>query len=437
MSKLFTSLLLLIGFIFIRTDIYASAFGGEVATVRIFKGSFNSHRVWSFDADPSATLDDWHRQRAVDLRDIRQQAHALGKQTNFAMFRLQMVLPRGNCITLFDSSADTVFASGGDKDFLQSLKTKLSAQGNRLNGKRFVCAADYWHPYPDQPADSDLRQNIAEILGFREALTSAEKDSIAETFKVRISGADYLEEMTLKPKVVTKLVNSCRASLSWRVFDDASNQLAHGLKLVDKTKKAKQDWHLNDLFGSAFQLHFADSEQAIRQFICSLDSRKFTPTPVTPFLDFSDAKFLSDIATYKTDYEANNKLKKELEKKPDDEKQRAVDAKDLELSQLSDRLDNHIVGVITQSGVKFRLEIASYYEMCSNCQATFQCEFLNMGIIQQKCMLLMTSSCHDMAPDLKWYVNGRLYQYGLAKKIEPLVSLYVSSQSEYAPAGDK
>ena len=60
-----------------------------------------------------------------------------------------------------------------------------------------------------------------------------------------------------------------------------------------------------------------------------------------------------------------------------------------------------------------------------------------MGIIQQKCMLLMTSSCHDMAPDLKWYVNGRLYQYGLAKKIEPLVSLYVSSQSEYAPAGDK
>lgn len=252
-------------------------------------------------------------------------------------------------------------------------------------------------------------------MGFREALTAAEKDFIADAFKTRISGEDYLGEVILKRTAVSKLVDSCKSSLSWSVFNEDSDRLAHRLQLIDKTQKAEDRWHLNDLFGRAFQLNFADSEQAIRQFFCSLDHRGVPPATVEPFLNFSGEEFLRDIRMYKTEY---TKIKRE----------------DARLEALANQLDQHIVKVIAESGIRFRFEIASYYEMCRNCQATFQCEFLNMGVIQQKCMLLMVRG-HRMPEDLSWYINGRLYKYGLAKKIPPLVSLYVSSQVPYATTG--
>lgn len=373
-------------------------------------GTYDSARNWSFQR--IADVDEWHVHRARDLRDISRQSREArpDKYTNFAMFRLQMVLPEEEPVTLFDCSTNTVFASGGDKSFLKTLEPRLS-------GKRAVCAADYWHPYPDRIEDSDLRQNIAEIMGFREALTDAEKDFITAAFRIRISGEDYLREVTLKHTVVSKLVDSCRSSLSWNIFDDASNQLAHQMLLLDKTKKPETSWHLNDLFGRAFQLNFADSEQAIRQFICGLDHRKTPPVTVKLSLLFEE-RFLSDVTAYKAGW---SKTKQE----------------DAALRELADKLDQHIVDVMVRSGVRFRLEVASYHEMCGNCQATFRCEFLNMGVIQQKCMLLMIRGYNSMPEDLKWYVNGRLYQYGLAKKMPPLVSLSVSSQSSYATVGDE
>ena len=380
----------------------------EDLPVVVCTGTYDSARNWSFGR--TAVVEEWHLHRARDLRDISRQAHAMrpDKHTNFAMFRLQMTLPSGEQVTLFDCSMNTVFASGGDSAFLGSL-------GTILGGRRVICAADYWHPYPDRAEDSDLRENIAEIMEFREALTGAEKDFIAKALKARISNEDYLGEVILKHTVVSKLVDSCRASLSWNVFDEASNQLAHQLRLIDKTQKAETSWHLNDLFGKSFQLNFADSEQAIRQFICSLDHRKAPPIIVSPFLSFDD-RCLHDIAAYKAKW---LKIKKE----------------DDELRELAGRLDDHIVDVIVRSGARFSLEIASYCGMCQNCQATFQCEFLNMSIIQQKCMLLMFRG-YSMDEDLKWYINGRLYQYGLAKKMQPLVMLTVSSQSAYSTTGD-
>ena len=172
-----------------------------------------------------------------------------------------------------------------------------------------------------------------------------------------------------------------------------------------------------DLFGSAFQLNFADSEQAIRQFMCSLNQRKGTWEMSEPFLKFDNGSFLIEIEKYKKEYTSKKK-------------------ENTELAELAAKLDEDIIREIAKSGVQFRFEIASYYDMCRNCQATFHNEFLNMGIIQQKCMLSMVS-VHAMDENVSWYINGRLYQYGLAKKMDHLVSLYVSSQKAYATKGDK
>lgn len=379
----------------------------EDITVRACIGKLDSNRNWSFKTESAVEV--WHTERAKDLQKIATIANSTrkDKNTNFAMFRVQMVLENGKQFTLFDCSNDTVFASGGDTAFLGELKI----------GKKIVCAADYWHPFPDRPQDSDLRKNIAEIMGLREALTSAEKDSIADAFKTRISGEDYLEEVRLKRTAVSKLVESCKSSFSWRVFDEQSNELAHKLQLIDKTQKGESNWHLNDLFGSAFQLNFADSEQAIRQFFCSLNQRKGTWEMSEPFLKFDNGSFLIEIEKYKKEYTSKKK-------------------ENTELAELAAKLDEDIIREIAKSGVQFRFEIASYYDMCRNCQATFHNEFLNMGIIQQKCMLSMVS-VHAMDENVSWYINGRLYQYGLAKKMDPLVSLYVSSQKAYATKGDK
>ena len=147
-----------------------------------------------------------------------------------------------------------------------------------------------------------------------------------------------------------------------------------------------------------------------------MDHKRAPSVAIKPFLSFND-EFLSDVTKYKEKY---LRIKRE----------------DPELGELAGRLDQHIVDIITQSNVQFKLDIASYHEMCRNCQATFQCEFLNMSVIQQKCMLLMVRG-YSMPEDLRWYINGRLYQYGLAKKMPPIVSLSVSSQSSYATTGDE
>lgn len=348
----------------------------------------------------------WRKQKALTLQDINRLASTMNsdKYTNFSMFRMQIVLPRSEPVTLFDCH-DKVFASGGDKKFLGELESKL---GN----KKFVCSADYWNLHPYLQEGNDLRQNIAEIMGFNESLTAPAKRSICEMFKSRIMSEDYLEEVVLNNTAVSKLVSSCWSSLS-SVFDDSSDRRAHNLGLVDYSGKIGCDWHVNDLFGESFQLNFAHSGQVIRQFISCLDPSNTSISTLEPFLKF-DEKFLLKVTDYKSKYDASV--------------QAGVTQESAILKQTSTELDKFFVDRFHSSGAKFVLEIASNDEICSNCWATFRCEFLSVGAIQKKFLLLMINSYEGMPSDLKWYITERLCHFDLAKKIPPIVSLVVSSR---------
>lgn len=97
----------------------------------------------------------------------------------------------------------------------------------KLGSRKIECCATYWNPHLDKQEDNDLKQNISEIMGFKEALTDKEKEFICDAFQSSISREGYLDAGALGKPVILKLVDSYRVSLSWSVFDDSSNERAH------------------------------------------------------------------------------------------------------------------------------------------------------------------------------------------------------------------
>jgi len=371
----------------------------------------------------------WHegcRQRIKIVRDAAENLDP-GKKTNFAMFSITTTKPG-----TVESSVDfpnIIFASGGDLGFLNALMPRLASAGIG----DIQCPAHYWPHNPELPADAALREEISSFFDFKESISSEGKEGIVGAFTSQIRRDGYFENrgyfgVTLLEDARRKLADSCRASLHFRVFTEESNTKAHTLRLMDKTKKTTtESWHLNDLFGSAFQLNFADSEQAIRAFIYKRDYLNGDLGTVEGFLNFEEA--VGQRATqYKVAYEAlPEQTRRELRQKKISEPG--------ELKAISDILDGNIIQAITQSNIRFTLNIASYYEMCLNCRATFQYDLTDRKHIQKWFLLILVKQERNLTSDLKWYINGRLHQYELADRLPSMVDLLISHQNKYNPEG--
>lgn len=354
----------------------------------------------------------WHIDRSENIRGVKGMASGLrsDKNPNFAMFCIR-VLQGGKAELLSDSSSH-IFSSGGDLEFLEGLEKHINdTQKSPITIK---CPGHYWSYLPDQPADVCLRRDIAEVFGFEESITSDEKERIVGGVRGRLVKDNYFRDMVLSHSSQEKLVDSCRASLHFQLFKEISNTKARDLRLMDKQNKGGDSWHLNDLFGVSFQLNFADSEQAIRAFIYRMQSNQ--PHRVSAVLDF---RSISDqeVEGYWKLYKTQGNPKQETP----------------ELAAISDGLDQKLVAIFQSSDVRFSLEIASYYDMCRNCQATFFCDIIQTRNIQRQCLLMLIESQLGIKKELKSYIRGRLYQYGLTRKIPPIVSLLVSYQRDYNP----
>lgn len=365
----------------------------------------------------------WHEGCAQKIKNIRDAAEGLnpGKRTNFAMFSITTTKPD----IVERSQVDfpnIIFASGGDLDFLNALRQMLPADIVDIQ-----CPARYWPHNPELPADAALRGEISSFFGFKESISPEEKEGIVSAFTSQIRREGYFSEILLLDNARRKLADSCRASLHLRIFTEESNTKAHALGLMDKTKKATENWHLNDLFGSAFQLNFADSEQAIRAFIYKRDYLNGDLGTVEGFLNFEEA--VGHRATqYKLAYETlPGKTKSELKQKKISEPG--------ELKAISDILDGNIILAFEQSNIRFTLNIASYYEMCLNCRATFQYDLTARKHIQKCFLLIFVKQEKNLTPDLKWYINGRLHQYELADRLPSMVDLLISHQIKYNSEG--
>ena len=370
----------------------------------------------------------WHEDCAKRIKNARDEAMHLdpGKRTNFAMFCITAIGSDNKKI--FVDFSRIIFASGGDLEFLGNLMPRLAP----FEITEVQSPAHYWPFNPERPADAALREGISSFFEFKESISSEGKEGIVSAFTSQIRRDGYFENrgyfgVTLLDDARRKLADSCRASLDFRVFTEESNTKAHTLGLMDKTKKTTENWHLNDLFGSAFQLNFADSEQAIRAFIYKGDYLKGNLDTAEGFLNFGESVGLR-ATQYKTAFDTLSELtRKELRQKKINEPG--------DLKDISDILDAEIIQVIEQSNIRFTLNIASYYEMCKNCQATFQYDLTDRKHIQKYCLLILIKKEKNLTPDLRWYINGRLHQYELANKLPSMVDLLISHQIKYNSEG--
>ena len=434
MLKLLRNSLILIGLLFshnfIVTSLEAAAKETESGIeegvpIGCVKGNFTGE-TFSFDRgsleDLSVNLN-WHKESAEKIHSIRENAIILRNSNtvpNFATFRIRVLSGDDELgAKILADYQSLFFASGGDTNFLASLSQALEKQG-KFTGVKLICPGSYWSSNPLQLADVDLRRDIANTMRFQESITSHEKERIVNSFKSCIVKSEYFEEMALRKKSIEKLTDSCRSSLNFQVFTEESNTTAHMLGLINKAKKGDNQWHLNDLFGETFQLNFADSEQAIKAFIYDEKSEKKVQK-IEFNLDFNE-KLNKDASDYWILYKSQNQPKPET----------------IELKAISDPLDKAIVEVFQNSGIKFVLEIASYYEMCLNCQATFKCDFIYHKNIQKKCLLMLIEGQKSIKSDLKSYIKGRLYPpYELSKSINSMMSLIVSHQRIYNHEGEQ
>jgi hypothetical protein len=123
--------------------------------------------------------------------------------------------------------------------------------------------------------------------------------------------------------------------------------------------------HVNDLFGKNFQLNFGDSEQTIRMFIGKISSNiKFD-------LKITEEGPLSKLPKFNEKCKNIRLLHKKLNETDDQivKNQIVKELKDLEeivIPQTNEWVSKYLAS---------RLEIASYYDMCANCHATFEYDF--------------------------------------------------------------
>jgi hypothetical protein len=330
-------------------------------------------------SEPLPITSDWHETQEKKLIMIYRELQKLDQESkrNVATFRVR-IMSKGNLLGV-QGVSDIFFVSGGNTGLLGNLTKKISeSRLDELKQAKFMCIGDYCPPEPDKPSDFGLRSNIVTFFNFKEKLDPVEKDSLESVFRTSLKERIIFEEFSLKEKALKKLTDAYRSTLDGRFFKDESNEHAKQLKLINKTEKGGEFNHINDLFGQNFQLNFADSEQAIRLFL-NQGSQNKTDWQSNIFDDLikhlSIKENIENIILFEKEDNVLKNIKKNYGLVEEIEKQ--------ELLVRSSQIPiNEIINKFIE-GLHIEIDVASYYDMCPNCQATFLYDILERRQIQK------------------------------------------------------
>jgi hypothetical protein len=338
-----------------------------------------------------------------------------GSLRNVATFRLVLGVDNQVSSKTYD---DIMFVSGGNEKITSALASSLKEELKCQISAQ--CIAHYCPTIPSKPKDFELRKNIVEFFGFEENLTKKQKADIGDAFFECLAGNDYFTEFKLSETAILKLQGSLSDSICYRQFDDKSDKRARELGLIDKTLRDMTSYkHVSDLFGKQFQLNFGDSEQTIRMFIGKISTNeKFD-------LNVTEVGPLFDLSKFNEVCKGIRGLHSGL-KEGDSEKIEKLKA-----------LEGSVIPPINEWIEKYldcRLEIASYYDMCGNCQATFTHDFEVKHHIATKILLMFFNTIKDQSNEaVIWCLKGWVYDPPKSKLILnlPKISLIVSSLITY------
>jgi len=352
---------------------------------------------------------------------------------NVATFRLVLRVDDQSSSKAYDH---IMFVSGGNEKITSSLASSMASassmtassstapassmtEGLRHQQIETQCIAHYCPIIPSKPKDFELRKNIVEFFGFEEDITKKQKTNICDAFSDCLAGDNYFTEFSLSKTAILKLLGSLSDSLCYRQFDDESDRRAREIGLIDKTLRDMTSYeHVSDLFGKSFQLNFGDSEQTIRMFIGKIPSSEKFDLKV-------EESLLADL------YKFNEGCKKV---RPLYQKYKENDSELVQKVTSQEKVVIPEINAWIEKYLDFHLEIASYYDMCGNCQATFKHDFEVRHHIARTILMLFFNTIKDTDNEaLIWCLKGWAYdppKSGLILSV-PKISLIVSSLVNY------
>ena len=358
---------------------------------------FLTHRLWKEEVAPT----------------INRAFEALGSgNNNVATFRLKATI---NKEEIYKDFSKFLFVSGGNREAVTELEKKI--------GYKCYSIYTFYPPVENQPNDRTLRKDIADFFQLVEIES--------EDFKVlRAKFSDTLEE--IKEPYLNDLKLALRVTFqnntTLRNFNKHNNigLTVQDIELINTTRENNQSKpdHFNDVFGNNFLLNFADSEQSIRKFMTRGQGNQNIIGESINF-DFTNASIYyplsaeDEIYTFCKNYEQGyddlrkdyNKQKKELEshiKATKDSKQRSAIRQQLENAQneydqkeikfftnQKKEYENFLNKWLLTMNLSFELEVFSYFQMCSNCQATFNYDFRHRHLFQRDVLVSFLSGLSD------------------------------------------
>lgn len=227
------------------------------------------------------------------------EAH-VNRERNLATFKVTLKI--GNQSVEHDFQ-NVIFVSGLNTALSENLKSRFEGCN------KVACPGDYCRPEPNKPSDYGLRQNIVEFFDFEEDLYKQQQTKIQNDFAELIGNSDFFEGFILKKPSINKLNDALKSVICMKYFDKKSNTKAKKLGLLDKAQKGSDFTHIDDLFRH-FKLNFADSEQAIRLFICDLPKKNIFDLSTFDFKDPAIQALKEKCGTFKCINESQKKKQK-------------------------------------------------------------------------------------------------------------------------------
>lgn len=315
----------------------------------------------------------WHEEQKINLMLIYQKLQELDPESkrNVATFRIKIL--KGTEILGNQDSNNTFFISGGDLNLLKKLEEPKNF-GGKFN---FNCISNYCPSEPDKPSDFSLRKNIVEFFDFKEKLKSTQKDDLKKVFTLSLEKQDLFKEITFTKLAIAGIANIYSSTLEMRFFESESTESAKKHELINKIASDDKFEHIDELFGSHFQLNFGDSEQTIRLFINSKNQNnpnvtisEFNKILSTLVIDLSkNEELTNNIKEFDTqDKFSKKKFKNKSKNKSEKDQARETHNEQVQKSkekciELNKTINSNILDSI--KNIFIEVDIASYYDMCT------------------------------------------------------------------------
>lgn len=407
----------------------------------------------TWDKVESVLAREWHQEKGRELQCIIKEVgefyrnYPRPKKPNIATFMIDVeycfLENSGNFFSRIQRP-NVFFLSGGFfNGGNQNLQDFLN---NSEKNRRIISIRDYCPQEEGKTEDYGLRKRICEIFEFQEVINIKKADEVRKEF-VRLLRATQFEggdfNIALGANAIDKISKICTSTLEYRFFTNESNEKAKRIRLYDKRKKEEELEHINNLFDSSLSLQFGDSEQAILMFF----ARQIEKNPSLLGYDFMmNNLYNSFIKTYPELGEKESALSSiNVEEKKNH--RNFIEMYKKTISEVAPHLINFI-----KEKINIHFNMASYYDICRNCRATFDIEiyynsFFQKHIISEVCkdflknrILWGVKEIKNLKHQINKCVNELAFEYNktmvslnnLHFLCQPSRSfMYVSSLEEY------